>query len=126
MDSKSYPREINQKDDYTRIRCKISIFSQKNNIPFELFSRTEKIDLIKYGKILNIDLENNKYLYTYVLRAMISNLPVGWSEDLNKNGVIYFTDPLGNEYSRHPMDSFYKLLINKERKNKVVKNCTVM
>jgi hypothetical protein len=126
MDSKPSPREINKKDDYTRIRCKISIFSQKNNISFELFSKNEQIDLIKYGKILNVDLEKERYLYKYVLRAMTSNLPVGWSEDLNENGVIYFTDTLGNQYSRHPMDSFYRTVINKERKNIIVKRCNVM
>ena len=126
MDSKPFSKKINQKDDYTRIRCKISIFSQKNNVSFEFFSKNEQIDLIKYGKILNVDLEKERYLYKYVLRAMTSNLPVGWSEDLNENGVIYFTDPLGNQYSRHPMDSFYTLVIDKERKNKIVKNCTIL
>ena len=104
-------------DDYTILRSHLSLFAQKKHYrSFSMFGHNEQQIIIRYGKYLDVDLNRHKSLFYLVLSALTSNLPLGWSENINHRGVIFFRDPMGNEYKRHPMDSFYKTIIASKRR----------
>ena len=43
-----------------------------------------------YGKRLGVNLRKHPTLLRYVISFILESVPEGWSENLDKNGIIYF------------------------------------
>ena len=103
--------------DYTRLRSEAKRFQNKTDyFSFEQFEIVEQKILFEFGLILGVNLEKYPKFFSYVLEALISNLPSEWSEYYDIYGRIYYkNNRMGRKYNRHPLDEHYKKVILEEK-----------
>ena len=94
----------------TRIKMKKDAYRQfVNKEDFTHIPFANRQDIKDYGKRLGVNLRKNPRLLRYVISFILEGVPEGWSENLDKNGIIYYTNNTLKEIQwEHPLEEYYK------------------
>tara|TARA_B100001093_G_scaffold468101_1_gene487801 strand:+ start:1337 stop:1816 length:480 start_codon:yes stop_codon:yes gene_type:complete len=111
---------------YTRVRSKRDFYSRFISVSlFSQIPHVYKRDLQLFARELGISLEKHPHLIKYIIAAIIEPLPLNWSENIDSNGNIYYSNNTINETSwTHPCDNYYKDIMYS--KITIKKNCLFM
>ena len=107
------PQQIiypNMSNLQTRIKIKKDSYRQFiNKNDFRHIPFANRQDIKDYGKRLGVNLRKNPRLLRYVISFILEGVPEGWTENLDKSGIIYYTNNTLKEIQwEHPLEEYYK------------------
>ena len=102
--------------------------SQKNSKnEFSIATTTDIRELHDFGTYLGINLNKYPELIPIVIQAMNEPLPEGWSKLYNTDGgMYYYSQKLKRSEYEHPMDSYYRRVLESEKQKYKSKSCTIL
>jgi len=97
-------------------------FKDENELPEE-----NTKEFLDFGLHLGVNLKKHPEFISIVWKALSSPIPSGWFvfKDNSNNQIYYYNTEIDVSIWEHPLDYFFRNLINSKLKEKK-KSCTVM
>ena len=95
-------------------------FKNENELPEE-----NTKEFLDFGLHLGVNLKKHPEFISIVWKALSSPIPSGWFKDNSSNQIYYYNIDLDISTWEHPLDYFFRNLINSKLKEKK-KSCIVM
>lgn len=101
--------------------------ARRDKIPVDELTLMELMDPIEraadvkeMAEYMGIDVEKEMHLVWVAKLAVIESLPEGWEETQAADGrVLYFNQSEGSSTEEHPLDEYFKELLERERSKRV-------